>query len=72
MIAADPAVTVRAIPAPGGGSRAFCDRINAWAQTEGQPGLGYIMFRDGAGVGPVARGLGPAKTACLRQELGLA
>jgi aspartyl-tRNA synthetase len=71
MIAADSAVTVRAIPAPGGGSRAFCDRINAWAQTEGQPGLGYIMFRDGAGVGPVARGLGPAKTACLRQELGL-
>jgi aspartyl-tRNA synthetase len=71
MMAADPRVTVRAIPAPGGGSRAFCDRINAWAQAEGQPGLAYIMFRDGAGAGPVARGLGPANTLCLRQELGL-
>src|ERR1700731_445910 len=30
-----------AIPAPGGGSRAFCDRMNSWAQGEGQPGLGY-------------------------------
>ncbi|MGA8613947.1 MAG: aspartate--tRNA ligase [Xanthobacteraceae bacterium] len=35
---------VWAIPAPGGGSRAFCDRMNSWAQGEGQPGLGYIMF----------------------------
>jgi aspartyl-tRNA synthetase len=34
-----------AIPAPGGGSRAFCDRMNAWAQSEGQPGLGYIFWR---------------------------
>ncbi|UJX44344.1 aspartate--tRNA ligase [Xanthobacter sp. YC-JY1] len=34
---------VWAIPAPGGGSRAFCDRMNSWAQGEGQPGLGYIM-----------------------------
>ncbi|MGH7095243.1 MAG: amino acid--tRNA ligase-related protein, partial [Stellaceae bacterium] len=44
MIAADDNVRVRAIPAPGGGSRAFCDRMNSWAQSEGQPGLGYIMF----------------------------
>jgi aspartyl-tRNA synthetase len=71
MIAADAAVAVRAIPAPGGGSRAFCDRINAWAQAEGQPGLGYIMFRGGTGAGPVARGLGAAKTISLRQQLGL-
>jgi aspartyl-tRNA synthetase len=35
---------VWAIPAPGGGSRAFCDRMNSWAQGEGQPGLGYIMY----------------------------
>ena len=35
---------VWAIPAPGGGSRAFCDRMNSWAQGEGQPGLGYIFF----------------------------
>ena len=37
---------VWAIPAPGGGSRAFCDRMNSWAQGEGQPGLGYIMWRN--------------------------
>ena len=37
---------VWAIPAPGGGSRAFCDRMNSWAQGEGQPGLGYIIFDD--------------------------
>ena len=33
---------VWAIPGPSGGSRAFCDRMNSWAQGEGQPGLGYI------------------------------
>ena len=37
---------VWAIPAPGGGQRTFADRMNAWAQGEGQPGLGYILFFD--------------------------
>ncbi len=45
MIEKDPKARVWAIPAPGGGSRAFCDRMNSWAQREGQPGLGYIMYR---------------------------
>jgi aspartyl-tRNA synthetase len=45
MIEKDPKVRVWAIPAPGGGSRAFCDRMNGWAQTEGQPGLAYIFWR---------------------------
>ncbi len=40
----DPKNQVWAIPAPKGGSRAFCDRMNSWAQGEGQPGLGYIIF----------------------------
>ncbi len=44
MIANDPKVEVWAIPAPKGGSRAFCDRMNSWAQSQGQPGLGYMMF----------------------------
>ncbi|MHB1102003.1 MAG: aspartate--tRNA ligase, partial [Devosia sp.] len=51
QIAADPKVEVWAVPAPSGGSRAFCDRMNAWAQGEGQPGLGYIFFRDPTGAG---------------------
>ena len=36
---------VRAIPAPGGGSRKFCDRMNAFAQQQGLPGMGYIFWR---------------------------
>jgi aspartyl-tRNA synthetase len=43
----DPKNQVWAIPGTGGGSRAFCDRMNSWAQGEGQPGLGYIMWREG-------------------------
>jgi aspartyl-tRNA synthetase len=71
MIESDSTVRVRAIPAPGGGSRAFCDRMNSWAQSEGQPGLGYIFFRDGEGAGPVARNLGPERTEQIRAALGL-
>ena len=72
LIEADPTqVRVWAIPAPTGGSRAFCDRMNSWAQSEGQPGLGYIIFRDGEGAGPIARNLGPALTADLRVKLGV-
>jgi aspartyl-tRNA synthetase len=48
MIEKDPKARVWAIPAPGGGSRAFCDRMNGWAQREGQPGLGYIFWRNTA------------------------
>ncbi|WP_299771748.1 aspartate--tRNA ligase [uncultured Tateyamaria sp.] len=38
---------IRAIPAPTGGSRKFCDRMNAYAQKEGLPGMGYIFWRHG-------------------------
>jgi aspartyl-tRNA synthetase len=66
---------VWAIPAPGGGSRAFCDRMNSWAQGEGQPGLGYIFFAvDGGtvvGRGPVANNLGAERTEAIRGQLGL-
>jgi aspartyl-tRNA synthetase len=66
---------VWAIPAPGGGSRAFCDRMNSWAQGEGQPGLGYIFFAQDSGAvvgrGPVANNLGAEKTEALRGKLGL-
>ncbi len=71
MIEKDPNVEVWAIPAPTGGSRAFCDRMNSWAQGEGQPGLGYIFFRDGEGAGPLAKNIGPERTEALRTELGL-
>ncbi|MBL4807546.1 MAG: aspartate--tRNA ligase [Rhodobacteraceae bacterium] len=49
---------VRAIPAPKGGSRKFCDRMNKFAQAEGLPGMGYIFWRE--------------KTAdAVAQELGI-
>jgi aspartyl-tRNA synthetase len=63
---------VWAIPAKGGGSRAFCDRMNSWAQGEGQPGLGYIMWREGnEGAGPLANNIGPERTAAIRNDLGV-
>jgi aspartyl-tRNA synthetase len=71
---------VWAIPAPGGGQRTFADRMNAWAQGEGQPGLGYILFVSAAnndGVeqmvarGPVANNIGPERTEAIRLHLGL-
>ena len=71
QIASDDKVEVWAIPAKTGGSRAFCDRMNAWAQGQGQPGLGYIFFKDGAGSGPVAKNIGEERTAALRAQLGL-
>jgi aspartyl-tRNA synthetase len=78
---------VWAIPAPAGGQRTFADRMNAWAQGEGQPGLGYILFFDrsqdetslnadpkAAGVGgrgPLANNIGPERVEAIRLALGL-
>jgi aspartyl-tRNA synthetase len=62
---------VWALPAPGGGSRTFCDRMNSWAQSEGQPGLGYIFWREDGAAGPVAKNIGPERTEAIRTQLGL-
>ena len=78
---------VWAIPAPGGGQRTFADRMNSWAQSEGQPGLGYILFFDRAkdetslqadknasgigGRGPLANNIGPERVEAIRTQLGL-
>ena len=69
MIDKDPKVRVWAIPAPTGGSRAFCDRMNGWAQKEGQPGLGYIIFKDGKAAGPVANNIGPERAAAIQAQV---
>jgi len=71
MLEKNPKARIWAIPAPTGGSRAFCDRMNAWAQGEGQPGLGYIFFREGEAAGPIAKNIGPERTEALRVQLGL-
>ncbi|WP_445942838.1 aspartate--tRNA ligase, partial [Roseicyclus sp.] len=67
---------VRAIPAPTGGSRKFCDRMNSWAQGQGLPGMGYIFWRDAEdgsleAAGPLAKNIGPERTEAIRQQLGL-
>jgi aspartyl-tRNA synthetase len=73
MLARDPKVEVWGIPAPGGGSRAFCDRMNSWAQGEGQPGLGYVFWREGeeGGAGPIAKNIGPERAEAIRRQFGL-
>ncbi|GGA92220.1 aspartate--tRNA(Asp/Asn) ligase [Brucella endophytica] len=75
MIAGDPKVEVWAIPAKTGGSRAFCDRMNSWAQQQGQPGLGYIFWRKEGdkleGAGPIAKNIGEERTEAIRTQLGL-
>ena len=64
---------VWAIPAPKGGSRAFCDRMNSWAQGEGQPGLGYIFWSEDQGGwgGPIAKNLGAEKTDAVMRQIGM-
>jgi len=66
---------IRAIPAPSGGSRKFCDRMNSFAQKEGLPGMGYIFWRDGENgmeaAGPLAKNIGPERTEAIRLQLGL-
>ncbi len=71
QIEKDDKVRVWALPAKTGGSRAFCDRMNSWAQGEGQPGLGYIFFRDDEGAGPIAKNIGAERTKALAEQLDL-
>jgi aspartyl-tRNA synthetase len=69
----EPKNRVWAVPAPSGGNRAFCDKMNAWAQSEGQPGLGYIFWRDGeeGGAGPIAKNIGAEKAKAIAEQMGL-
>jgi len=75
ILDSSPTNAVWAIPAPSGGSRAFCDRMNSWAQGEGQPGLGYIFWREEGGklegAGPIAKNIGEERTEAIRLQLGL-
>lgn len=75
MIEKDPKVEVWAIPVKGAGSRKHCDRMNSWAQAEGQPGMGYIFWRELEGVfdaaGPIAKNIGEERAEAIRDQLGL-
>ena len=71
ILDADPRHEIRAIPAPGGGSRAFCDRMNSFAQKEGLPGMGYMIFDEDEIKGPLAKNSGPGRSEAVRAQLGL-
>ncbi|MEN0041417.1 MAG: aspartate--tRNA ligase [Pseudomonadota bacterium] len=75
ILDADEKNQVWAIPVKGAGSRKHCDRMNSWAQGEGQPGMGYIFWRELDGefdaAGPIAKNIGPQRTEAMRQQLGL-
>jgi aspartyl-tRNA synthetase len=64
---------VRAIPAPktAGLPRSFFDKLNAWAQGEGAPGLGYIVFDGDAAKGPIAKFLNEERLAKLKALAGV-
>ena len=76
MIERDPKTRIWAIPAKTGGSRAFCDRMNGWAQSQGQPGLGDMFWREESGVreaaGPIAKNIGDERTESIRTQMALA
>lgn len=60
---------IRAIPAPAAAkeSRKFFDNLNEWAKAQGAPGLGYIIFSEGAAKGPIAKFLDEARLARLKE-----
>ena len=64
---------VRAIPAPGASARprSFFDKLNDWARADGAAGLGYIIFEDGAGKGPIAKNLEPERVQEIKKATGL-
>ena len=62
---------VRAIPGPECGSRSVADRMNSWAQSEGAPGMGYIIYSESTAKGPVANALGIEKALSMRDVFNL-
>ncbi len=72
--AVEKGAVVRAIPAPGAGgakARSFFDKMNDWARGEGYAGLGYIRFKEGEALGPIAKNLDDDRLAQLREIAGL-
>ncbi len=70
--AIDGGAIVRAIPAPGAGSkpRSFFDKLNEWARSQGAGGLGYIIFEAAGAKGPIAKNLDEARIAQIKAASG--
>ena len=64
---------VRAIPAPGAAARprSFFDKLNDWAREEGAKGLGYIVFENGVGKGPIANNIDAERVQSIADTTGL-
>ncbi len=62
---------VRGVPGVDCGSRAFADKMNSWAQLQGAPGMGYIIFSDNEAKGPIANALGLEKSQILKEKFNL-
>ncbi len=65
---------VRAIPAPGAAAqpRSFFDKLNEWARADmGAPGLGYIVFEEDGGKGPIAKFVPAEVQARLMAKAGI-
>ena len=62
---------VRAVPGVDCGSRAFADKMNSWAQSQGAPGMGYIIFSDNEAKGPIANAIGLEKAQILKEKFNL-
>jgi len=72
--AVEKGAVVRAVPAPGAGGsqpRSFFDKMNDWARSEGYAGLGYIRFKDGEAMGPIAKNLDEERLENLKKLANL-
>ena len=64
---------VRAVPAPDvqDRPRSFFDKMNDWAREQGAPGMGWIVFEENGGRGPIAKNLGEERLARLKELAGV-
>ena len=51
--------------------RSFFDKLNDWARGEGAPGLGYIIWQDGEGKGPIAKFVPEAAMSAMAELAGM-
>ncbi len=50
--------------------RSFFDKLNSWAQEQGQPGLGYILFSNSETKGPIAKFLSSSSIESMKKIAG--
>jgi aspartyl-tRNA synthetase len=64
---------VRAVPAPKvqDRPRSFFDKMNDWARDQGAPGMGWIVFENGGGRGPISKNLSDERLALLKELAGV-